>query len=68
VTVASQRAVVTAGSVIGIKPANPQRTGMGRAHSVPLPVGSGGRGAAIRRDVANRQRLATVLGGGDGGF
>jgi hypothetical protein len=54
-----------AGSVIGIEPADPHRTGMGRAHGSTAPVSGGGRCAAIRRDVADRQRLAAVFGGID---
>jgi hypothetical protein len=53
-----------AGSVIGIKPTNPQGTGMAGTDCPALPVGGGGRCAAIRRDVADRQRFATVFGDG----
>jgi hypothetical protein len=51
-------------SIIGIKPADPQRAGMSRAHGAALPVDGGAGGATIRRDVADRQRLATVFGVG----
>jgi hypothetical protein len=58
-------------SLIGggvIKPSNVHHTGMGRANGSAATVGGGAGGAAIGRDVADRQRLATVFNGGDGGF
>jgi hypothetical protein len=55
-------------TVRSIKPADAQGTGMSRANGAALPVGGGRRCASIRRDVADRQRLASVFGGGDGGF
>jgi len=49
-----------------VKPADAQGTGMASTDRPASPVGSRGRGAAIGRDVADRQRLAAVLGGSDG--
>jgi len=58
-------AATRAGSVIGIEPADPHCTGMGRAHRPASPVGGGAGGAAIRRDVAHyRESFAAVFGGG----
>jgi hypothetical protein len=60
-----QRVDLLGSSIAGIvKPMDAHRTGMGRAHGSTAPVGGGGRCAAIRRDVADRQRFATVFGDG----
>jgi hypothetical protein len=55
-------------SLIGaiIKPANAQGAGMAGTNRPASPVGGGAGGAAIGRDVADRQRLAAVFNGGDG--
>jgi hypothetical protein len=54
-----------AGRVI-VKPTNVQRTGMAGTDRPALAVGGGAGGAAIGRDVADRQRFAAVFNGGDG--
>jgi hypothetical protein len=55
-------------SMIGdiIKPTDAQGTGMAGTDRTATPVGGGAGGAAIGRDVADRQRLTTALGDGDG--
>jgi hypothetical protein len=54
------------GSLIGVvKLADAQGAGMAGTNRPALPVGGGAGGAAIWRDVADRQRLAAVL---DNGF
>jgi hypothetical protein len=44
-----------------------ERAGMAGAYHPALPGGGRGRGAAVGRDFAYRERFATVLDGG-GGF
>jgi len=43
---------------------DPQGAGMAGSHRPALTVGGGAGGAAIGRDVADRERLAAMLGGG----
>jgi hypothetical protein len=59
------------GSLIGggiVKPADAQAAGMAGTDRAASPVGGGAGGAAIGRDVADRQRLAAVFNGGGDGF
>jgi hypothetical protein len=51
-----------------IKPMDAQGTGMAGTDSQASPVGNGAGGAAIGRDVADRQRLTGVLNGDGDGF
>ena len=63
-----QRAGVP-GSLIGgdiVKSTYAQSTGMAVADPSALPGAGVGRGAAIGRDFADRQRFATMLNGGVG--
>jgi hypothetical protein len=46
-----------------IKPADAQGAGMAGKDRPASPIGGGAGGAAIGRDVADRQRLAAVLDG-----
>jgi hypothetical protein len=50
--------------IVLVKPADTQGAGMAGTDRPATPVGGGAGGAAIGRDVADRQRLATVLGDG----
>jgi hypothetical protein len=50
-----------------VKPTDAPGTGMAGTDRPTTPVGGGAGGAAIGRDVADRQRLAAVLDR-DGGF
>jgi hypothetical protein len=63
----SQRTGLPRSVIDGIvKPTDAQGAGMAGTDRPASPVGGRGRCAAIRRDVADRQRLATVLNSGDG--
>jgi hypothetical protein len=62
---ASQRTDLSRSLIAGIvKPAYAQGTGMVGTDSPASTVGGGAGGAAIGRDVADRQRLAALLGDG----
>jgi hypothetical protein len=52
--------------IVIIKPADAQGAGMARTHRPASPVGGCAGGAAIGRDVADRQPLAAAFNGGDG--
>jgi len=49
-----------------VKPTDAQGAGMAGTDRPASPVGGGAGGAMIGRDVADRQRLAAVFGGGYG--
>lgn len=54
-----------AGLVI-VKPMDMERPGMSGTNLTALPRAGRGRGAAVGRNFANRQRFAAVLDGGGG--
>jgi hypothetical protein len=54
-----------AGIVI-VEPTNVKRAGVAGTHFPALPIGGSGRGAAVGRNFADRQRFAAVLDGGGG--
>jgi hypothetical protein len=65
---ASQRAGSPSSLISGVEIADTQGTGMAGTDRAALPVGGGAGGAAIGRNVADRQRLAAVLNGRGHGF